>query len=74
MTANRSTQMERLRDLFVERTGTTTITERQFDDETGNRLVVVDPADGTTVAGYVTETTRANGLDDAIDDPDWGGQ
>lgn len=74
MTANGSTDTEHLRDLFVERTGTTTLTESQIDEETGDRLVMVDRADGTTVAEVVAETALENGLDDVIDDADWGGE
>ncbi|MCG1003608.1 MULTISPECIES: hypothetical protein [Halobacterium] len=50
--------------LFVDVTGTDTITEPQRDDDSRR----VEAADERDVADYVADATREHGLDDAIDD------
>lgn len=55
----------RLGALFVEVTGRSTVTERQLRDP-GAR---VDEGEAAPVAAYVRAAARADGLDDAIDDP-----
>ena len=52
--------------LFVDVTGTETITESQHDADSRR----VEAADERDVADYVADATREHGLDDAIDDPE----
>ncbi len=52
--------------LFVDVTGTETITESQHDADPRR----VEAADERDVADYVADATREHGLDDAIDDPE----
>jgi|GEM_PF-1405382 len=55
-----------LASLFVAITGRSTVTERQ-QFTTSSRL---DDVAASELRAYVGETTRANGLDDAIAEPD----
>ncbi|WP_353634161.1 hypothetical protein ABSL23_13895 [Halobacterium sp. NMX12-1] len=52
--------------LFVDVTGTDTITESQRDADSRR----VEAADERDVADYVADASQQSGLDDAIDDPE----
>jgi len=52
--------------LFVDVTGTETVTETQRDGDSRR----VEAADERDVADYVADATRQRGLGDAIDEPE----
>ncbi|MCD2199835.1 hypothetical protein LPA44_08000 [Halobacterium sp. KA-4] len=56
----------RFASLFVDLTGTETITQSQRDADSRR----VEAADERDVADYVADATQQSGLDDAIDDPE----